>query len=104
MLRVNRVDFPEHVLTKGKKGKLEVRSLDSRGQYVICKYLDPKTMKSADAKRKLILRDEEGKISQYFIIPLRDPKRSLLISAESEEKERQVWNEKTVKAEEIWAL
>jgi hypothetical protein len=97
------MDFPEHVLTKGKKGRLEVRSLDSRGRYVMCKYLDPKTMKPADAKRKLLLRDEDGKVSQYFIIPLKDPKRSLLVIAESEEKERQVWNEKKVTTEEIWA-
>jgi hypothetical protein len=97
------MDFPEHVLTKGKKGRLEVRSLDSRGRYVMCKYLDPKTMKPADAKRKLLLRDEDGKVSQYFIIPLKDPKRSLLVIAESEEKERQVWNEKKVMTEEIWA-
>jgi hypothetical protein len=96
------MDFPEHVLTKGKNGKLEVRSLDSRGEYVMCKYLDPKTMKPADAKRKLILKEQSGEIVQYFIIPLKDPKRSLLISAESEEKERQVWNEKTMKAEDIW--
>jgi hypothetical protein len=97
------MDFPEHVLTKGKKGRLEVRSLDSRGRYVMCKYLDPKTMKPADAKRKLLLRDEDGKVYQYFIIPLKDPKRSLLVIAESEEKERQVWNEKKVMPEEIWA-
>lgn len=97
------MDFPERVLTKGKKGRLEVRSLDSRGRYVMCKYLDPKTMKPADAKRKLLLRDEDGKVSQYFIIPLKDPKRSLLVIAESEEKERQVWNEKKVMTEEIWA-
>ena len=96
------VDFPETVLTKDKKGKLEIRSLDHRGRYVMCKYLDPKTMKPADTKRKLTLRDEEGVVHEYFIIPLKDPKRALLISAESEEKERQLWNEKTRRAEEIW--
>jgi len=96
------MDFPDPVLTKGKKGKLEVRSLDHRGQYVMCKYLDPQTMAVADAKRKLTLKDEEGRLTEYFIIPLRDPKRSLLISAEKEDKDRQVWNEKTGKVEEMW--
>lgn len=95
------MDFPTTVLTKGKKGKLEVRSLEHRGQYVICKYLDPQTMKAADSKRKLTLKDEEGRLFEYFIIPLKDPKRSLLISPETEEKGRQVWNEKTGRAEEM---
>jgi hypothetical protein len=96
------MEFPESVLTKNKKGKMEIRGLDHRGSYVICKYLDPKTMKLADTKRKLMLKDEEGKITEYFIIHLKDPKRALLISPEAEEKDRQIWNEKLGKAEEIW--
>lgn len=96
------MEFPEAVLTKGKRGKLEVRSLDSRGHFVMCKYLDPKTMKVADRKRKLMLKDKNGNVSEYFIIPLRDPKRALLITAESVEKERQIWNPNLAKAEEIW--
>jgi hypothetical protein len=96
------MEFPETVTTKGKKGKLEVRILDHRGSYVMCKYLDPKTMKLADTKRKLMLRDEEGKITEYFIIPLRDPKRALLILPEADGKDRQIWNDKLGKAEEVW--
>ena len=96
------MEFPETVLTKGKKGKLEIRSLDSRGNYVLCKYLDPKTMKPADGKRKLILRNSNGNVIEYFIIPLKDPKRALLISAEPEEKDCQVWNETVQRAEKIW--
>jgi len=95
------VDFPEAVLTKGKGGKLEVRTLDSRGSYVMCKYLDPKTMKPADKKRKLMLRDRNGKVLEYFIIPLKDTRRALLLTADSEEKERQVWNEDLQKTEDI---
>lgn len=96
------MEFPETVLTKGERGKLEVRTLDSRGNYVLCKYLDPKTMKPTDAKRKLILRDHIGNVIEYFVIPLKDSKRALLISAEPEEKDRQVWNETVQKAEKIW--
>ncbi len=102
MSEVKEMEFPEAVLTRGKGGKLEVRSLDSRGSFVMCKYLDPKTMKVADKKRKLTLKDQVGKIHEYFIIPLRDSKRALLISAESEEKERLIWNEEHRKAEELW--
>jgi hypothetical protein len=96
------MDFPESVLTEGKGGKLEVRSLDSRGTYVLCKYLDPKTGKLADKKRKLMLKDSSGNLVQYFIIPLKDPNRALLITANSKEKERQIWNESSGSAEEVW--
>jgi uncharacterized protein YukJ len=96
------VNLPEAVLTKGKGGKLEVRALDSRGSYVMCKYLDSKTMKPADMKRKLTLKDMNGVVREYFIIPLKDPKRSLLLTTASEEKERQVWNEALGTAEEVW--
>lgn len=93
------MQLPETVLTKGKGGKLEVRTLDSRGSYILCKYLDPKTMKPADRKRKLTLKGSDGRVLEYFIIPLKDAKRSLLITSDPEEKERQVWNEETQKAE-----
>ena len=89
-------------MTKGRAGKPEVRAVDSRGSYVMCKYLDPKSMKPADRKRKLMLKDQSGKVSEYFIIPLKDAKRALLLTAESEEKERQVWNEAERKVEEVW--
>ncbi len=96
------MDFPESVLIKGKGGRLEVRALDSHGSYVMCKYLDPKTMKPADKKRKLMLKDQNGKVLEYFIIPLKDPRRALLLKAEFEEKERQVWTEDLQRPEEIW--
>ena len=96
------MDLPETVLTKGKGGKLEVRAVDSRGSYVMCKYLDPETMQPADKKRKLMLKNQNGTILEYFIIPLKDPKRALLLTAESEEKERQIWNEALRRGEEIW--
>ena len=96
------MEFPKTVQTKSKKGKLEIRSLEHRGSFVLCKYLDPNTMKSADTKRKLMLKDEEGTITEYFIIPLKDPKRALLVSPETDEKERQIWNEKLGKVEENW--
>ncbi len=96
------MDLPETVLTRGKGGKLEVRALDSRGSYVMCKYLDPKTMKPADNKRKLMLKDSAGTVHEYFIIPLKDPKRSLFLTAASEEKERQIWNADAGKVEAVW--
>lgn len=96
------MELPENVLTKGKAGKLEVRALDSRGSYVMCKYLDAKTMELADKKRKLMLKDQNGSVLEYFIIPIKEPKRALLLTAGSEGEERQVWNESQGKAEDIW--
>jgi len=96
------LELSENVLTKGKAGKLEVRAIDSRGSYVMCKYLDAKTMKPADKKRKLMLKDQNGNVLEYFIIPIKDPKRALLLTSRSEEKERQVWNESQERAEDIW--
>lgn len=95
------MQVPETVLTKGRGGKIEVRTLDSRGSYVMCKYLDPKTMNPVEQKRKLTLKDLDGRVLEYFIIPLKTPKRSLLLTAEPEDKERQVWNEKLQRAEDI---
>jgi len=95
--------FSNDVLTKGKAGKLEVRALHSRGSFVMCKYLNPETLKLADKKTKLSLRSSDGSVEEYFIIPLRDPKRSLLVKAESEEKDRKVWNQQTQAEEDLWA-
>lgn len=97
------MEFPDTVMTKAKGGNLELRSLDSRGNYVMCKYIDPNTMKEADKKRKLMLKNQDGKILEYFIIPLKNQNQSLLISAKGEEKERQIWNNELQKAEEVWS-
>jgi hypothetical protein len=93
--------FSEQVLTKGKSGKLELRALHSRGSFVMCKYLDPETLKLADKKTKLTLKREDGNVEEYFIIPLRDLRRSLLVKAEAEEKARKIWNEQTQQEEDL---
>ena len=96
------MEFSDQVLTKGKAGKLELRTLESRGTYVMCKYLDPKSLKPADNKLKLSLKDQDGTIREYFIIPLKTSSRSLLVKAEPEPKDRKIWNEKTKNEEEYW--
>ena len=95
------MSFSNQVLTKGKSGKLEVRALHSRGSFVICKYLKPETLELADKKTKLTLKRDDGAIEEYFIIPLRDPKRSLLVKGEAEEKDRKVWNPQTKQEEDL---
>jgi hypothetical protein len=93
--------FSDEVLTRGKSGKLELRALHSRGSFVMCKYLNPETLKLADKKTKLTLRREDGTVEEYFIIPLKDQRRSLFVKAEGEEKDRKVWNEQTQQEEEL---
>lgn len=96
--------YPESILTKNKKGNLEVRNLVSRGQFVMYDYRDLKTFKQVEnRKRKLYLKDESGKIEEYYIIPLQTKNKSLLIVPEKvEKKERKVWNDKSKKEEDIW--
>jgi len=96
------MQFPESVMTRSKKGKLEIRTLESRGSYVIWKYLDPKTLEPANKKKKLMLRSESGELVEYFIVPLNDPSRAMLITSHPDEKERQIWNKSEQTAEEIW--
>ena len=93
--------FSEQVLTRGKSGKLELRTLHSHGSFVRCKYLNPETLKLADKKTKLTLKREDGTVEEYFIIPLKDLRRSLLVKAEGEEKDRKVWNEHTQQEEDL---
>ncbi|MEM3737400.1 MAG: hypothetical protein QXJ75_04880 [Candidatus Bathyarchaeia archaeon] len=95
------MSFSEEVLTKSRTGRVEVRALESRGRYVLCKYLDPETLQLADEKRKLTLIDEKGKIYEYFLIPLKGKNRRLMVEAEKEPKGRKVWNPITRQEEEL---
>jgi len=97
-------EYPESVLTKDKKDNLEVRNLISRGQFVMYDYRDVKTFKQVESnKKKVYLKDENGQISEYYIIPLKVGNRSLLITPEKpEEKPRKVWNDKPRKEEDLW--
>ena len=58
-------------------------------------------MKLADKKMKFTLKGEDGTIEEYFVIPLKDSRRSLLVKAEDEEKVRKVWNEQTQREKKL---
>ena len=88
-------------MTKGRKGKLEIRGLDHRGSYVMCKYLDSKTISLLTPNENGYSRTKREK-SEHFITPSNDPRRALLIKPEVEEKYRQIWTDKLEKAQEIW--
>lgn len=63
--------FPDTVLTKSKTGKIEVRTLDSKGKYVMCEFQDAATLKPADQKRKLTLVDDSGRVQEFFFMSFR---------------------------------
>jgi hypothetical protein len=96
--------YPESVLTKNRKGELEIRNLISRGRFVIYNYRDPKTFKRMENnKRKIYLKDEAGKVEEYYIIPTQTPNRALFITPKkAEEKVRSVWNNKKKSEESLW--
>jgi hypothetical protein len=83
--------FPEEVLTRTKKGEIEVRSLIDRGRYVRYNYLHPETGEPTEGgKVKLVLIAEGGRTEEYFIIPTKS-RRDLLIPA-AEKGARMIWN------------
>ena len=97
------VKYPESVLATDKKGNSEVRSLISRGKFVLHDYRDAKTFKEVKGgKKKLCLKDEKGEVKEYFIIPLKDGKSLLLEPKEKEEKNRKIWNNNIKKEEKLW--
>jgi len=83
--------FPDEVLTRTKKGEIEVRSLIDRGRYVRYNYLHPETGEPMEGgKVKLVLLAEDGRTEEFFIIPTKS-KRDLLIPA-AEKGARKVWD------------
>ncbi|MCX8190982.1 MAG: hypothetical protein N3D78_02260 [Candidatus Aenigmarchaeota archaeon] len=94
--------FPEDVLTKSKKGRAEVRNLIARGEFVWYDYRDPESFEKVESgKSRLFLKDEDGTVYSFFVIPMRESGRYLLIKAEADE-EKKIWNEKKKKVESLW--
>ena len=63
---------------------------------------DVKTMSLTDTKLESVLKDKDEKIEGFFIVPLKNLGRALLITTETEARKRQIWNDKFEKAKEIW--
>ena len=83
--------FPDEVLTRTKKGEIEVRSLIDRDRYVRYNYLHPDTGEPMEGgKVKLVLIAESGAAEEYFIIPTKS-RRDLLLPA-SEKGARKIWD------------
>jgi len=83
--------YPDDVLTRTKKGELEVRSLIDRGRYVRYNYLDPESGAPMEGgKVKLVLISETGGMEEFFLIPTKS-RRDLMIPA-PEKGARKVWD------------
>ncbi len=83
--------FPEEVLTRTKKGEIEVRSLIDRGRYVRYRYLHPETGALMEGgKVKLVLIPESGEPQEFFVVHTKSS-RDLLIPA-ADKGARKVWD------------
>ena len=95
--------LPESVFTKNKSGKIEVRVLESRGEYVIYNYVDPETWKPVEnGKKKICLKAEDGETHEFFMIPMKDHGRFLALLDKGDEKERKIWNSVEKRDERLW--
>ncbi|MCD6507716.1 hypothetical protein J7M22_13995 [Candidatus Poribacteria bacterium] len=81
--------YPEQVLTKNRKGKVEVRKLIDNGRFVRYEYIDPETGKLTQNKYKLLLITDD-RMEEFFIVPLKDG-RYLMIPTEAKG-ERMIWD------------
>jgi hypothetical protein len=95
------MEYPEEVIAISKKGKREVRALIDRGKFVRYEYLDPVTGEKTENKIKLVLLNEQGEQEEYFIIPLKQKNKFLLIRSETKPP-RKIWDKKEQKAVELF--
>ena len=76
--------YPKDVLTKSKTGKIEARVFIDEGRFVRYGYIDTKTG-DKEKKIKICLIKKDG-IESYFIIPMRDENKFLMIKDISNKK------------------
>lgn len=94
--------YPEKVLTKDKKGNLEVRNLISKGKFVLYDYRHSKTFKQLENKKlKLYLKGKEGKRG-FYLIPLKGSRYLMIEAKQDKHPDRKVWNEEKKKAEVLF--
>ncbi len=83
--------YPEETLTKSKKGKVEVRHYIDSGKFVRYDYLDPETGGRSENKYKIVLATEKG-YEEYFVIPMKQKNRFLMLRGEKKGK-RKIWKD-----------
>ena len=82
----------EKSLTVSSKGRVEARVLVERGVYTIVEYRDPKTMKVVEKKFKIYLRNDDGVVRGFLMIPLKGGNRYLGIEDRQPKQDLYVYN------------
>jgi len=85
--------YPDSVLTKNRKGETEVRLLIDKGRFVRYTYVYPDGRKAEGGKVSIILTNEKGEQTHYFLIPTQGG-RYLAIIPKEEKENRKVWDGK----------
>jgi hypothetical protein len=94
--------YPEEVLTKDRKGNVEVRNLVSKGKFVLYDYRNPVNFSQVESKKlKLYLKDSENKRG-FYMIPVKGNRFLMIEAKQDKHPERKVWNEKKKKKENLF--
>ncbi|MEM7816089.1 MAG: hypothetical protein QXN71_03150 [Candidatus Aenigmatarchaeota archaeon] len=88
--------YPDSVLTKNRKGETEVRLLIDRGKFTRYTYIYPDGKPAEGGKISVILTNEKGERTHYFLIPTKGG-RYLAIIPKEEKEFRKVWDPKQMK-------
>ncbi len=92
----------EEAITISRRGKRELRSIYSRGRFALLEYRDPLTKEKSENKFKLVLLHENNSVEEFFIIPLKQANRFLLLKEKNVKGPKvKAWNPKTGKLEEV---
>ncbi len=93
----------EKAITISRKGKKEIRTIVSRGQFALIEYRDLETKERTENKYKLVLYHKSGRVDEYFIIPTKTSKRYLMIEPKEKKGIKlKVWNPDTSHIEEMF--
>ncbi|KXA91806.1 hypothetical protein AKJ63_00810 [candidate division MSBL1 archaeon SCGC-AAA259D18] len=79
-------------MTENRSGEIEIRSLESKGEFAVLEYLDPENLERSDKKRKLVLRKEDGEVEEFFIIPTKQENKDLLITPKEKSRKYSFWD------------
>jgi hypothetical protein len=85
--------YPDSVLTKNRKGETEVRLLIDKGRFVRYTYVYPDGRKAEGGKVSIILTNESGQKTHYFLIPAQGG-RYLTVIPKNDKGKRKIWDGK----------
>ncbi len=92
----------EEAITISKRGKRELRTIHSRGKFALLEYRDLATKEKTENKFKLVLLHENGEVDEFFVIPLKQENRFLLLKEKKVKGPKvKAWNPKTDRLEEV---